>query len=396
MKAAVYYETGAPDVFRYEDVPDPEPFPGFVIIDVEAISIEGGDTLNRLGGDMATTPHVVGYQAAGTISEVGEGVTDREVGQRVVGTMLWGSHAEKFAVPAGTTWLIPDGADIVACACVPVAFGTADDCLFEFGHLQAGETVLVQAGAGGLGVAAIQLAKRAGATVVATASSLERLEPLRELGLDHPIDYSQSGWVDEVRAITGGLGVDLVVDSVGGTVLQGSVASLRYRGRAITVGSAGRDPQPFDASVAGHEQPVAERRVPRRRDHDRPGSGDDHRARRRRRRRAPAGAGRPHVPARRCGCRPRLHREPSGRRPGRAGPVGEAVRRPGRRYSSVVTTGSRCGPISKNVVHVLELEPGLELHRAVREVVEERGERDPGLDARRAWRRGRRAGRTRT
>jgi NADPH2:quinone reductase len=251
VKAAVYYETGAPDVLRYEDVPDPEPFAGSVVIDVEAISIEGGDTLNRLGGEMATTPHVVGYQAAGRISAVGEGVTDREVGQRVVGTMLWGSHAEKFVVPASTTWLIPDGADVVACACVPVAFGTADDCLFEFGHLQAGETVLVQAGAGGVGVAAIQLAKRAGATVIATASSLERLEPLRELGLDHPVDYSKSGWVDEVRGLTGGVGVDLVVDSVGGTVLQGSVASLRYRGRAITVGSAGRDPQPFDVSVLG-------------------------------------------------------------------------------------------------------------------------------------------------
>jgi NADPH2:quinone reductase len=251
VKAAVYYENGPPDVLRYEDVPDPEPFAGSVVIDVEAISIEGGDTLNRLGGELATTPHVVGYQAAGTISAVGDGVADREVGQRVVGTMLWGSHAEKFVVPASTTWLIPDGADLVACACVPIAFGTAADCLFEFGHLQAGETVLVQAGAGGVGVAAIQLAKRAGATVIATASSLERLEPLRELGLDHPVDYSRSGWVDEVRALTGGIGVDLVVDSVGGTVLQGSVASLRYRGRAITVGSAGRDPQTFDASVLG-------------------------------------------------------------------------------------------------------------------------------------------------
>ena len=251
MKAAVYYETGAPDVFRYEDVPDPEPFPGSVVIDVEAISIEGGDTLNRLGGELATTPHVVGYQAAGTISAVGDGVTNRAVGQRVVGTMLWGSHAERFVVPAATTWLIPDGADVVACACVPVAFGTADDCLFEFGHLEAGETVLIQAGAGGVGVAAIQLAKRAGATVIATASSRERLEPLRELGLDHPGDYSQSGWVDEGRALTDGRGVDLAVDSVGGRVLQGSVASLRYRGRAVTVGSAGRDPQPFDASVLG-------------------------------------------------------------------------------------------------------------------------------------------------
>jgi NADPH2:quinone reductase len=149
------------------------------------------------------------------------------------------------------TWVIPEGADLVKCACVPVAFGTADDCLFEFGHLQAGETVLIQAGAGGVGVAAIQLAKRAGATVIATASNLDRLEPLKALGLDHAVDYSQSGWVDVVRGLTGGRGVDLVVDSVGGRVLQGSVQCLAYRGRAITVGSAGRDPQPFDVSVLG-------------------------------------------------------------------------------------------------------------------------------------------------
>ncbi len=249
MKAAVYYETGAPDVFRYEDVPDPAPFPGSVVIDVEAISIEGGDTLNRLGGEMATTPHIVGYQAAGTIREVGDGVTDREIGQRVVGTMLWGSHAERFVVPAATTWVLPDGADVVTCACVPVAFGTADDCLFEFGHLQPGETVLIQAGAGGVGLAAIQLAKRAGATVLATASSDERLERLREFGLDHGINYAQPGWVDEVRTHTDGRGVDLAVDSVGGKVLQGSIACLASRGRAITVGRAGRDPQPLDVSV---------------------------------------------------------------------------------------------------------------------------------------------------
>lgn len=251
MKAAVYYETGPPDVFRYEDVPDPTAFPGGVVIDVEAVSIEGGDTLNRSGGEMATTPHIVGYQCAGTIREVGEGVEDRAVGQRVVATMLWGSHAERFATLASFTWAIPDGADVVACACVPVAFGTADDCLFEFGHLQAGETVLIQAGAGGVGIAAIQLAKRAGATVFATASSDERLERLQEFGLDHGINYANSGWVDQVRELTGGRGVDLVVDSVGGKVLQGSVASLAYRGRAITVGSAGRDPQPFDVSVLG-------------------------------------------------------------------------------------------------------------------------------------------------
>jgi NADPH2:quinone reductase len=251
MKAAVYYETGAPDVLHYEDVPDPVCFPGGVLVDVEAISIEGGDTLNRAGGEMTSVPHIVGYQCAGTIREVGEGVDDRSVGQRVVCAMLSGSHAERVAVPREVAWPIPEGGDLVAAACVPVAFGTAHDCLFEFGHLEPGETVLVQAGAGGLGLAAIQLAHRAGATVIATASSPERLARIAPYGVDHGVDYSQSGWVDEVRALTGGQGVDLAVDSVGGRVLQGSVATLRYRGRAITVGSAGRDPNPFDASVLG-------------------------------------------------------------------------------------------------------------------------------------------------
>lgn len=249
MKAAVYYETGAPDVLRYEDVPDPVCFPGGVLVEVEAISIEGGDTLHRAGGEMATTPHIVGYQCAGTIREVGEGVSDRAVGQRVVATMLWGSHAELVAVPSILTWPIPDGVDIMGPACVPVAFGTADDCLFEFGHLAAGETVLIQAGAGGLGVAAIQLAKRAGATVLATASSDDRLARLGALGLDHGINYATPDWVAAVRAATAGRGVDLVVDSVGGSVLAGSVACLAYRGRAITVGNAGRDPRPFDVSA---------------------------------------------------------------------------------------------------------------------------------------------------
>jgi NADPH2:quinone reductase len=249
MKAAVYYETGAPDVFRYEEVPDPEVGPGSVLIKVEAISIEGGDTLNRAGGEMTATPHIVGYQCAGTIVELGAGVTDREVGQRVVTLMVSGSHAELVVSPTVVTWPIPDGADLVAIACVPIAFGTAHDCLFEFGHLVGGETVLVQAGAGGVGIAAIQLAKRAGATVLATASSDDRLSRLVDFGMDRGINYAAEGWVDEVRAATDGQGVDLVVDSVGGKVLQGSVQCLKYRGRAISVGSAGRDPEPFDISM---------------------------------------------------------------------------------------------------------------------------------------------------
>jgi NADPH:quinone reductase len=248
MKAAVYYETGPPDVFMYEEVPDPVAGPGMVLVDVEAVSIEGGDTLNRAGGEMASSPHIVGYQCAGTIAEVGEGVEDRRPGQRVVCTMLWGSHAERVATPSIVTWVVPDGLDIVEAACVPVAWGTADDCLFEFGHLEPGESVLVQAGASGVGLAAIQLAKRAGATVLATASSDEKLERLREYGLDHGINYRTSEFAAVAREHTDGRGVDLVVDSVGST-LGGSVQALAYRGRVTLVGQAGRDPQPFDASM---------------------------------------------------------------------------------------------------------------------------------------------------
>lgn len=239
MKAAVYYETGAPDVFRYEEVPDPVVGPGDILIDVEAISIEGGDTLNRLGGDLAKVPHVVGYQAAGTVAEVGAAVEGFAVGDRAVTVGLDGSHAARRTTPAGFAWKIPDGISTDDAACVPVPFGTADDCLFEFGRLQAGETVLIHAGAGGVGIAAIQMAARAGARVFATASRDDRLERLRELGLDEGINYATHDFVAEARRLTDGRGVDVVVDSVG-TTLQGSLDVLAYRGRCVSVGDAGR------------------------------------------------------------------------------------------------------------------------------------------------------------
>ncbi len=240
MKAAVYYETGPPSVFRYEDVPDPQCHPDGVLIDIKAVSIEGGDVLNRAGGPMTSKPYIVGYQCAGVIREVGANVTNRSVGQRVVTTSGRGSHAAAVAVPAAVTWLIPEGLDLERAACVPIPFGAADDCLFEFGHLKAGETVLIQAGAGGVGLAAIQLAKRADATVLATASSDEKLERLKEFGLDHGINYVTDDFVEVSRRLTDGKGVDLAVDTVGGKVLEGTFKSLAYRGRVMSVGRAGR------------------------------------------------------------------------------------------------------------------------------------------------------------
>ena len=241
MKAAVYDRTGGPEVFRYDEVPDPELRPGGVIVEVQAVGIQGGDLLHRQRGEIPSTPHIVGYQAAGVVREVGDGVEGLAAGQPVVATMADGSHAELVGVTAASVWPLPDGLSVREAAGVPIEFATAHDCLFEFGHLRAGETVLVQAGAGGVGLAAIQLAKAAGATVVATASSDERLERLREFGLDHPVNYATADVVREVMNVTDGRGVDLVVDPVGGRVLETSVASLAYRGRISWVGRAGRD-----------------------------------------------------------------------------------------------------------------------------------------------------------
>jgi NADPH:quinone reductase len=248
MKAAVYYETGAPDVFRYEDVPDPVCHPQGVVIRVEAVSVEGGDTLNRGGGQMAGNPHIVGYQAAGEIIEVGAEVSHLKVGQKVVTVNAFGSHAELRAVPARNAWPIPEGFDIRKASAIPVPFGTAHECLFGAGHLKAGETVLVQAGAGAVGIAAIQLAKKAGATVLASASSDERLERLKAFGLDHGINYRRDDLVEQVMKLTGGKGVDLVVDPVGGATLAGSLGALGYRGRVSLVGNAGREPMKVDVS----------------------------------------------------------------------------------------------------------------------------------------------------
>ncbi|MBN9492386.1 zinc-binding dehydrogenase [bacterium] len=241
MKAAVYYETGDPSVLKYEEVPDPVCHPGGVLVDVKAIGIQGGDTLNRRGGMMVGKPHIVGYQCAGVIREVGPNVKDRTVGDRVVVMMPNGSHASMVSARPDSTYIIPAGLSFEEASAVPVEFGTADDCLFEFGHLKAGETALIQAGASGVGLAAIQLAKRAGATVLATASSAEKLHRLKEFGLDHGINYKTENLAERTLALTEGHGADLVVDSVGGTTLEQSIAALAYRGRISWVGNAGRE-----------------------------------------------------------------------------------------------------------------------------------------------------------
>jgi NADPH2:quinone reductase len=240
MKAAVYYETGGPEVFKYEEIPDPVAPPGGVLVKVEAISVEGGDTLHRSGGDISAVPHIVGYQCAGTVIETGPGAVALAVGDRVVAVGLDGSHAELRAVPEGFCWKIPEGLSTEEAACIPVAYGTAYDCLFEFGRLSVGESVLVQAGASGVGIAAIQFAKRAGARVLATASSQSKLDRLRDYGLDDGINYTEGDLVAKVLGLTDGRGVDVVIESTGGSGLTHSLDCLGYRGRCVSLGDAGR------------------------------------------------------------------------------------------------------------------------------------------------------------
>jgi NADPH2:quinone reductase len=244
VKAAVYYENGGPEVLRYEDVPDPRPQPGEVLLRIAAVGVQGGDLLHRQSSPITDAPHIVGYQAAGTIAAVGEGVAGVREGQRAVAFMNAGSHAELAAVPERNVYVVPDDMDPRVAAGIPVEFGTADDCLFEFGGLRAGETVLVQAAAGGVGLATVQLAKAAGATVIGTASSDEKLTRLAGYGLDHAINYKVEDVVERVEQFTDGRGVDLVVDPVGGRTLEGSIAALAYRGRISWVGQAGREEDP--------------------------------------------------------------------------------------------------------------------------------------------------------
>jgi NADPH2:quinone reductase len=248
MKAAVYYETGEPSVFRYEDVDDPPLRPDGVLIDVKAIGVEGGDVLNRAGGALTHRPHVVGYNCAGVVRAVGAQVSERKPGDRVTALMVSGSHASVVSVQDAATWLVPAGVSFEQAACVPVAFGTAHDCIHEFGGLRAGETALIQAGTSGVGIACVQMAKRAGARVIATSSSDEKLERLRAFGMDHGVNYVTADFVPEVRRLTDGKGVDLVVDSVGGKTLAGSLQCAGYRGRVISVGNVSREGKAIDVS----------------------------------------------------------------------------------------------------------------------------------------------------
>jgi NADPH:quinone reductase-like Zn-dependent oxidoreductase len=237
MKAAVYDNPGPPSVLEYVDVPDPVCGPDEVLIRVEAISIEGGDLINRRSTSQVPR-WVVGYAAAGTVLSVGKEVTTRAVGDKVAAFSMQGSHAELWAVAASRTWLVPAGPDIAKAAALPISFGSAYHSVITRGGVREGETVLIHAAAGGVGLAAVQLARQAGATVIAVASGSERQSRLIELGATFVVDRLQHDVVEEARRLTDRKGVQLVIDPVGST-LQASLLALAPEGRLVFLGNAG-------------------------------------------------------------------------------------------------------------------------------------------------------------
>ncbi len=243
MKAVRIHETGDPSVLKYEDAPDPEPKPGEVLIKVEAISMNYADVGRRSGryaGAAPNFPIALGLDGAGTITALGEGVTDRSVGQRVA--FFGPSYAEYTTVPWGSTAKVADGVPIEAAACVPVVFGTAWYCFKDVTELKSTEDVLVQAGGSGVGTAAIQIAKyiaKDGGKIITTAGSDEKVQKARDLGADVAINYNSQNFVEEAKNATGGKGVDVVLESVGGDVYKQSLEAMAPGGRLVSIGRTG-------------------------------------------------------------------------------------------------------------------------------------------------------------
>ncbi|MFB6303096.1 MAG: zinc-binding alcohol dehydrogenase family protein [Haloferacaceae archaeon] len=230
---------GDPSVLSVGEASRPAPDAGEVRIAVERAGVNFADVEKRRGRypDAPTPPYVPGIEVAGRIDAVGPGV-DRQRGERVAAILDGGGYAEYAVAAADVLFDLPAGVDPAAAAGIPVQFTTAHNALFEWGDLSSGERVLVHAAAGGVGTAAVQLAADAGATVFGTASTAEKLSLAVDLGVDHPIDYTGTDVAARVEEITGGRGVDLVLDGVGGEAFYAGLDALADCGRIVAYGMA--------------------------------------------------------------------------------------------------------------------------------------------------------------
>ncbi|EMA52182.1 quinone oxidoreductase family protein [Halococcus thailandensis] len=249
MKAVEITEFGDSDVIETTERDRPEPDDGEVRVAVEAAGINFADIMQRRGHYVGgpEPPYVPGMEAAGTIDAVGDGV-DREVGERVV-AMTDAGYAEYTTADAAGLFDIPESMSFPEAAGFPVQFLTAHNTLFEWGGLEADERVLVHAAAGGVGTAATQLASEAGAEVFGTASTRDKLDLAERLGLDHPINYTETDFAEAVNDATDGEGVDLVLDGIGGDTTTESLDCLTHFGRMVSYGAASGEPGYPDTST---------------------------------------------------------------------------------------------------------------------------------------------------
>ena len=249
MHAITIHECGPPSVLQIEEKPDPQCHPKGLIIENKAISIEGGDLRARALGPIGNTPYVIGYQSAGIITEVGAEVKDFSIGEHVVAMSGNGSHAELRSVPAKAAWHIPDKLSFEEAASIPVTFATAHDCLFEFGQLDKGQTILVNGISGGLGIAITQFAHQHKTHIIGTVSDEKKVSKLKEIGVNDIIVHTKNNVVDEVKKITNGVGVDLAIDPVGRQALEQAIGATKYRGKVIAVGNASRSDNKVDIGL---------------------------------------------------------------------------------------------------------------------------------------------------
>jgi NADPH:quinone reductase-like Zn-dependent oxidoreductase len=237
MRAVVITRHGPPEVLQVQERPDPPVGPGEVRIAVKAAGINFADTLARLGlyPDAPKVPSVVGYEVAGEIESVGEGVDSHTVGDRVIAATRFNGQAELVTVPAENVFPLPKNLSFEEGAAFPVNYATAYAALVIMGGLKEGERVLIHAAAGGVGISATQVAKGIGAEIFGTASGSKH-DAIREQGVKHAIDYRTLDFEDEVRRITGGEGLDVIMDALGPTSFRKDYRLLRPGGRLIMYG----------------------------------------------------------------------------------------------------------------------------------------------------------------
>jgi synaptic vesicle membrane protein VAT-1 len=237
MRAVVITRHGPPDALQVQERPDPRAGPGEVRIAVRAAGINFADTLARIGlyPDAPKIPCVMGYEVAGEIESVGEGVESLQVGDRVVGATRFNGQAELVTVPAAQAFPLPEDLSFEEGAAFPVNYGTAYAALVIMGGLKKEERVLIHAAAGGVGIAATQIARGIGAEIFGTASASKH-DAIRKQGVEHAIDYRSTDFEQEVRRITGGDGLDVIMDALGPTSFRKDYRLLRSGGRLIMYG----------------------------------------------------------------------------------------------------------------------------------------------------------------